>query len=126
MVNVAAMLMLLAGCGQDQGSVHDKSPRTPDAAAIIAAEELMPADERLAGIYDRSCRTCHAYVDAEAPLTGFAAGWEDRMAKGEKALVATTRQGMGAMPAMGMCLDCSDSDFVALIDFMATAPKGVE
>ena len=98
----------------------------PDARTIIAAEELMPADGRLAQIYDRSCRTCHAYVDAEAPLTGFAAEWENRMAKGEKALVATTRQGIGAMPAMGMCLDCSDSDFVALIHFMATTPKGME
>jgi cytochrome c5 len=44
------------------------------------------------------------------------------MEKGMDALVASVVNGMNAMPPKGMCFDCSNEDFKALIQHM-TAPK---
>ncbi len=93
----------------------------PSYAVSAQAETLVPADAFLAGIYDRSCRSCHAYVDSGAPLAGHAAEWQRRLAPGLNVLVEHTRTGVGSMPAMGMCLDCEDAAFEELILFMATA-----
>ena len=119
--SLLVIFILMAGCSEDQSTENTSQVLTPTFETIMAAEAFMPQDERLAKIYDRSCRTCHAFVDAEAPLTGFVAEWDIRLAKGMTTLVANTRHSVGGMPAMGTCLDCSDADFNALIDFMATA-----
>ncbi|CAN0342134.1 unnamed protein product [Chrysoparadoxa australica] len=34
-------------------------------------------------------------------------------------LVANAKNGIRAMPPTGMCFDCSDEDFKALIEYMA-------
>ena len=73
--------------------------------------------------YNKSCAICHASGAANAPKTGDAAAWESRLAKGADALVASVNAGLNAMPPKGMCFDCSDDDYKALIDFMSTAAK---
>ena len=67
-----------------------------------------------------SCGACHAYAVAGAPKTGDAAQWEPRLAKGMEALVSSVRNGLGVMPAGGMCTTCSDDDYKALITYMST------
>lgn len=69
--------------------------------------------------YQSSCFACHFSGAAGAPKTGDAAAWEPRMAKGMDVLVASVRNGMGAMPPTGLCASCSDDDYKALIEFMA-------
>jgi len=69
--------------------------------------------------YDKSCKVCHASGAANAPKTGDAAAWEPRMAKGMDALVASVNTGLNAMPPKGMCFDCSDEEYAALIEYMA-------
>ena len=69
--------------------------------------------------YAKSCQVCHANGAANAPITGDAAAWEPRMAKGMYALVAAVNNGLNAMPPKGMCFDCSDEDYKALIEYMA-------
>lgn len=91
---------------------------TPDPAAL---ERLRPADARLAATYERSCLMCHGRANSGAPATGDAKAWAPRRARGLDALVQSTRAGVGAMPAMGQCADCSDADLRALIDFMSEA-----
>lgn len=109
-------LALLSGCSDSSQQAAAK----PSPQAIEFAETATPADERLAGIYARSCQTCHAVYGMGAPLTGHAEGWAQRMTeKGVDGLVATTKSGIRAMPSMGLCQDCSDDDFAALIQFMA-------
>lgn len=105
------LLALLTACG-------DQRPAAPDIARI---EQLRPTDARLAGLYERSCLLCHARAGSGAPLTGDAAAWTPRRAKGEEALLLHARQGLGAMPAMGLCADCSAADLQALITFMMTS-----
>ncbi len=73
--------------------------------------------------YNRSCGVCHASGAANAPKTGDAASWEPRMAKGMDVLVQSVQNGLGAMPPKGMCFDCSDEEYIALIEYMAAAAE---
>ena len=69
--------------------------------------------------YDKSCKVCHATGAAGAPKTGDVAAWEPRMAKGMETLLASINKGLNAMPPKGMCFDCSDEDYTALIVYMS-------
>ena len=42
------------------------------------------------------------------------------MAKGMEALVASVKNGLNAMPPTGLCADCSDEEYAALITYMAS------
>lgn len=72
--------------------------------------------------YNKACAVCHAAGVAGAPMTGDAAAWEPRLAKGMDTLMASVKNGLNAMPPKGMCFDCSDEDYAALIEYMS-APK---
>ncbi len=73
--------------------------------------------------YDKSCKVCHATGAAGAPKTGDAAAWAPRMEKGMETLVKAVNTGLNAMPPKGMCFDCSDADYAALITYMSTPAK---
>lgn len=73
-------------------------------------------------LYNQSCIACHASGAAGAPKTGDAAAWKARAdEKGMDKLVANARDGIGAMPPKGMCMDCTDEEFKGLIEFMSVA-----
>ena len=78
------------------------------------------ADAALVERYSRTCAVCHAAGAAGAPKTGVASEWENRMAKGMDTLVNSVKNGMNAMPPKGMCFDCSEQDYRALIEYMST------
>lgn len=80
---------------------------------------LKPADVRLAGLYEGSCKACHANPASGAPLVHDRAAWDGRWKQGEGVLLDHTIQGYGAMPALGQCVACTPEDFAALIRFMA-------
>ena len=115
-VVVPALLFLLAACG-DPGS-H----AAPEKEA--ASRQLVPADQELADIYLRSCRSCHTVAATGSPLTGDMAAWEPRMAKGMDAMLNSVINGFGGMPPLGLCMDCSAEQFEALIRFMAAQEGG--
>lgn len=69
--------------------------------------------------FQRSCSGCHTYGAGGAPKVGDAKVWQLRGEKGLAQLVANTRSGIGIMPAKGLCADCSDDDFAAIIQYMA-------
>lgn len=110
---LTATLALLGGCGD--------SP-APAPRPAQDAEQLRPADARLAAAYERSCLLCHGRAASGAPTTGDAAAWAPRLAKGLDQLVASARDGLGGMPAMGLCADCSEAELRALIVFMSAPP----
>ncbi|MCP5163645.1 MAG: cytochrome c5 family protein [Pseudomonadales bacterium] len=70
--------------------------------------------------YDKSCKVCHATGAAGAPKVGDAAAWEPRLAKGMDVLLVSVNTGLNAMPPKGMCFDCTDADYTALIEYMST------
>lgn len=84
-------------------------------SALAAASTASVVDQR----YNGTCGVCHSSGVAGAPLSHDEAAWAPRLEKGMDALVKSTREGMGAMPAGGLCNDCSDEDYQALIEFMS-------
>jgi cytochrome c5 len=73
--------------------------------------------------YNKSCVVCHDQGVAGAPKTGDAASWAPRMEKGLDNLVASVKNGLNAMPPMGMCMDCTDEEYAELIKYMSTAAE---
>jgi cytochrome c5 len=100
---------LLAGCGE--------SPKDPPTAS--SAVTARPADAELAQVYDNSCKLCHANPAAGAPLTGDRQAWEPRVLQGADTLLDHAINGYNGMPPMGLCLQCSEQQFLALIAFMS-------
>ncbi len=89
------------------------------AMATVFAQPLLAQDVPM-DKYKASCAVCHDAGVAGAPKTGDAAAWAPRMEKGMDALVASVNNGLNAMPPKGMCFDCTDEEYKALINYMAS------
>lgn len=91
--------------------------------AVLAASALVSVSAQADGeaTYNKYCMSCHA--TGVGPMAHKADVWQPRLdAKGGLAgLVESAKKGMNAMPPMGMCMDCSDDDLKAAIEFMLTA-----
>jgi len=70
--------------------------------------------------YKKSCGVCHDNGTAGAQKTHDVAAWQPRLEKGMDALLVSIKQGLNAMPPKGMCYDCTDEDYVELIEYMAS------
>lgn len=115
---LVASLLLLGACSN--ASDEPTTPQAPTPQQVDYADRAQPEDAVLASIYNRSCRTCHGVDGMGAPLTGHEVAWQERESvRGVEGLLASTRNGLNAMPARGLCEDCSDEDFLALISFMS-------
>lgn len=73
--------------------------------------------------YNRSCAVCHATGAANAPKAGDATAWAPRLEKGMEALLQSVSNGLNAMPPKGMCFDCTEEDYQALIEYMSAASE---
>ncbi len=70
--------------------------------------------------YQSSCFACHSTGAAGAPKTHDEAAWKPRLDKGMPALVESVKKGLNAMPPTGLCANCTDEDYTALIVFMSS------
>lgn len=104
----ALLSLLLAGCDSSARGSHDEE---------IALESDA---ERTLRLYNQSCIACHGSGAAEAPLSFNANAWAEHLEKGIDTLIEHTRNGYNSMPPRGLCIDCDDADFRALILYMAT------
>jgi len=91
------------------------------ATALFTAAGIASADGKTT--YDTKCAVCHAAGVAGAPKFGDKAAWEPRIATGMDAMLAIAISGKGAMPPKGTCMDCSDDDLKASIQYMVDAAK---
>lgn len=89
-----------------------------DASAPV--EAAAPVGEASPGeaIYNKACVACHASGVAGAPKLGDEAAWEPRLALGVDGLLQSAITGKNAMPPRGTCMDCSDDDLKAAIEYM--------
>jgi len=71
-----------------------------------------------AATYQTSCFACHASGAAGAPLLGDLEAWNSRMEKGMDVVMANVINGINAMPARGLCMDCTESELRAIVDYM--------
>ncbi len=74
-------------------------------------------------IYDTKCFTCHASGVAGAPKLGDKAAWASRIAAGLDPMMEIVIKGKGAMPPKGTCMDCSDEDLKAVVEYMVDKSK---
>ncbi|MGI9279679.1 MAG: c-type cytochrome [Endozoicomonas sp.] len=77
------------------------------------------ATARVISLYERSCKSCHEVAATGAPLTGDQQAWSERMDKGMDTLLQSAINGSGAMPPLGLCMDCTEQDFINLIQYMS-------
>jgi len=86
------------------------------AAAAPAASGPRSGQE----VYDAACMACHTTGAAGAPKLGDAAGWTDRIAKGMDVLYDSGVNGLAGtgMIAKGGCMNCSDEEVKAAVDYM--------
>ena len=75
------------------------------------------------GVYNTYYQACHATGANNAPVFGNAEAWQPRIAKGIDALYESGINGFnnGAMPARGTCVDCTDDEIKATVDYMVQA-----
>ncbi|MGB5473139.1 MAG: c-type cytochrome [Gammaproteobacteria bacterium] len=86
------------------------------ATLLVANSAVQAADAE--GIYNTKCMACHATGAANAPKLGDKEAWAPRIAMGNDALLASAIKGKNAMPPKGTCMECSDDDLAAVIDYM--------
>ncbi|MFK7865738.1 MAG: cytochrome c5 family protein [Pseudohongiellaceae bacterium] len=91
-----------------------------EVAEAVAEVVLEESGFDAAAKYQMSCFACHGTGAAGAPKLDDKAAWEEKMAKGMDAVMVNVMNGIGAMPAKGLCMDCSDSDLVALVEYMSS------
>ena len=70
-------------------------------------------------VFNGTCTSCHTAGIAGAPKKGDVAAWDQRLAKGFAETLAVAKKGLNAMPAKGLCMDCSDDELTAAIKFMS-------
>ncbi|MFT7404028.1 c-type cytochrome [Zhongshania sp.] len=111
MIFACTLLTSLAACTPD--------PNAAASSPVQSSRSLMPADPAIKTVYIQSCYGCHSSGAGMAPRTGNIAEWAPRVQKGINVLLYNTINGIGSMPANGMCMDCSEEDFTKLILFLA-------
>ena len=76
-------------------------------------------------VYNAACMACHSTGAAGAPKLGDAAAWADRIAKGTDVLYSSCINGIAGtgMMAKGGCMNCSDEEVNAAVDYMVTGSQ---
>ena len=77
-------------------------------------------------VYDQGCAACHTAGLAGAPMLGNLAQWEERTSKGLELLTSNAYSGYNAMPAKGMCMDCSETEIERSVQYMLDALTVIE
>ena len=114
-------LVLLAACADPPPNDIPAPPAAAlsDDAAVRLEEALKVVDATdIAEQWARSCALCHGNGNGGAPLVGDVEAWRPRIATGEETLLHNTLEGLGNMPPLGYCMDCTEADFRQLIRFM--------
>lgn len=94
-----------------------------DCAAAVVASASSSEPRSGEAVYNASCTNCHAAGIAGAPKTGDAGAWGERVGKGMDTLYTNAINGVGGMPAKGLCFDCSDDEIKVAVDYMVDLSK---
>ena len=89
-------------------------------ATVAVAASAAASGEPRSGesIYNTACTACHSSGAGGAPVVGDTAAWADRIAQGSDTLYLHAIEGLNGMPAMGLCMDCSEDDIKVTVDYM--------
>ena len=103
------------------GKVYLEGDEIPNAAPAVASVSSGPRTGEQ--IYNTACMACHGTGAAGAPKLGDKAAWAPRIKQGPEVLWNHLLNGLNAMPAKGMCMDCSDDELKAVLAHMTDAAK---
>ena len=93
----------------------------------MAESEVSESEGRTGqAVYDQGCAACHTAGLAGAPMLGNLAQWEERTSKGLELLTNNAYSGYNAMPAKGMCMDCSETEIERSVQYMLDALTVIE
>lgn len=87
-------------------------------APVVVAQAAARSGEE---VYTTKCAACHNTGAGNAPKVGDKAAWAPRIAKGMDTLMSNVINGftdVGMMPPKGICMDCSDAELKASVDYM--------
>lgn len=90
------------------GVIATSVPSTPQVLGPNAGEDR----------YKSTCSVCHDAGVAGAPKFRNAADWKPRMDVGMDGMLKIAIQGKGGMPPRGTCMQCSDAELKAAIEYM--------
>jgi len=90
-------------------------------AAVVAGGAPRSGD----AVYNAACVACHSSGAAGAPIVGDANAWAARIAKGRDVLHDVGINGLAGtgMIAKGGCMNCSDEEIIAAVDYMIDNSK---
>ncbi len=92
---------------------------TPTADTVAASNDAFSGPDRAKAVYEKYCVTCHAAGVAGAPKLDDAASWNERKKQGDSVLLEHVINGYKALPPKGTCMECSDDDLKAVIEYMS-------
>lgn len=81
----------------------------------VSASHAASTEDR----YNKACVACHGTGAMGAPKKGDKAAWAPRVKQGEATLLDHIHKGFKSMPAKGLCNDCTDAEYKALIKYMS-------
>jgi len=87
--------------------------------ACLVAAGLAQAAQDPEAVFNRACQMCHNGQLPMAPKKGDVQAWKPRLEQGSEVLVKHVTEGFNAMPARGLCMDCTADDYKAVIDYMS-------
>ena len=91
-------------------------------ATTVAAPDVAAAPLSAEQVY-ASCAACHDSGTLSAPITGDAASWATRVAKGIDTLYENAINGINNMPAKGGNSSLSDDEIRLAVDYMLEKSK---
>ena len=83
--------------------------------------ESVPAGRSGETVYNLGCAACRNAGLAGAPLYADDSQWETRLIKGLEMLTSNAYNGYNAMPAKGLCMDCSEEEIKRSVEYMLEA-----
>ena len=119
---IAIPVLVLANHQDPQKIAQRSAPvgqvyRTGD--IIEKAVVAVAAGPRTAEDIYKTCAGCHDTGAANAPVVGNLEHWAPRISKGLESLIASAINGTAAgMPPKGLCMDCTDDEIKATVEFM--------
>lgn len=88
-------------------------------ALVFTSGVTVADDAAIDAKYQKSCKLCHDGGLMGAPKTGDVAAWAPRLEKGNDVLLKHIKEGFNAMPPKGTCADCTDEEFLKLVEKMS-------
>lgn len=135
---VAVLVLVVAGCSSDEGELQLSAKKEQEIADRLAPAGQVTLEGETGStatasassgprsgeeVYNSKCMTCHTTGAAGAPMLGKPEQWTARLEQGMDTLYTNAIKGIRGMPAKGLCMDCSDDEIKATVDYMVENSK---